>query len=76
MTAIPLLAMFEGVRRQNYESVLVLCGRRHLRPLVEQFQAAGDDVRVYDIYDYEWYRGIPLETVDGVIGYDREDDST
>ena len=65
--------MFERVKGRRHEAVLVLCGRRHLQPLVDQFQAAGDDVRVYDVYDYEWYRGLPLETSDGVRGYDRED---
>ncbi len=66
--------MFERVKSQKHETALVLCGRRHLRPLVDQFQAAGDDVRVYDIYDYQWYRGIPLEAADGVMGHEREDE--
>ncbi|HEX5423447.1 MAG TPA: hypothetical protein VFW94_07855 [Candidatus Acidoferrales bacterium] len=53
---------------------LVICGRRHFRSLEKLFQGSGDTVRVYDIYDHDWYLGLPLEGADGLAGYHRYDD--
>jgi hypothetical protein len=68
--------MFDRIKAANREVTLVLCGRRHLQGLADLFRTAKDDVKTYDIYDYEWYRGIPQEAVDGIVGYEREDDGT
>jgi hypothetical protein len=62
--------MFDRVKHENAAIALILCGRYHLRALVELFEAAGDDVRAYDIQEYGWYRGRPMEAPEGVIGYD------
>jgi hypothetical protein len=66
--------MFVQTKAQGSKTTLVLCGRRHLRGLETLFKAAGDEVKVYDINDYDWHRGRPMESVDGIIGYDREED--
>jgi hypothetical protein len=64
--------MFDQVKAHEAEAILIMCGRRHFRALEKLFTAVGDDVRVYDINDYPWYRGIPQEGDEGVIGYERE----
>lgn len=65
--------MFQQVNAQRARVVLVMCGRRHFRVLGQLFQNSGDDIRLYDINDYEWYRGRPVEGAEGVIDYDKED---
>jgi hypothetical protein len=64
--------MFDQVKTHEAEVILIMCGLRHFRALEKLFTTAGDDVRVYDINDYPWYRGIPQEGEQGVIGYERE----
>ncbi len=64
--------MFEQIKSRDEKTILVMCGRRHLRGLQALFSACGDDVRPYDINDYLWYRGIPKEDTEGVVGYDRD----
>jgi len=64
--------MFDHVKSHGGEVILIMCGRRHFRALEKLFTTAGDDVHVYDINDYPWYRGIPREGEQGVIGYERE----
>ena len=48
-----------------------MCGRRHFRALKRLFEAAGDEVCLYDIKDYAWHRGIQKEGAEGVIGYEK-----
>lgn len=64
--------MFDRVKTHDVRIILIMCGRRHFRALERLFTAAGDDVRAYDINGYPWYRGIPEEGGEGVIGYKRE----
>jgi hypothetical protein len=64
--------MVKQVISHGAQTVLLMCGRRHLAGLRELFKAAQYHVRTYDINDYPWYRGIPMEGADGVIGYRKE----
>lgn len=64
--------MFNRVKVHNAALVLVLCGRYHFRAVAALFEAANDDFRLYDIDDYDWYRGRPIESPEGLIGFDRE----
>jgi hypothetical protein len=53
--------MFERIKAHNSATTLVMCGRRHYRALGNLFESGGDDVRLYDIFDCAWYRGVPQE---------------
>ncbi len=64
--------MFDQLKAHDAGTILIMCGRRHLRPLERLFTTAGDNVKAYDINDYPWYRGTPQEGKEGVIGYERE----
>jgi len=64
--------MFDQVKAIGVDPVLVMCGCRHLVGLDCRFRSAGDGVLSYDIHSFPWYRGIPKEGEDGVIGYERE----
>jgi hypothetical protein len=44
----------------------------HFRELAALFEAAKDDVRLFNINNYDWYRGVPIESPEGLIGFDRE----
>ena len=65
--------MFGRARAHGSRAILIMCGRRHFRALEKLFKDAGDDVRTYDINDYPWYRGRPIEEAEGVTGYDKEE---
>lgn len=65
--------MLERVKACGSKITLVMCGRRHSHGLEQLFSAAGDRVHSYDIYAYDWYRGVPLEGSEGIADYDRED---
>jgi hypothetical protein len=73
--SLPQCALY-SIKAANRTATLVLCGRRHLHGLAELFRAAKDDVSVYDIYDYKWYGGLPIEGAEGIIAHEREDDGT
>jgi len=64
--------MFDQIKARDVGVILIMCGHRHFRALKRLFEAAGDEVCLYDINDYAWYRGIPKEGAEGVIGYERE----
>ncbi|MGA9914569.1 MAG: hypothetical protein WBR17_18785 [Paraburkholderia sp.] len=66
--------MFEQIARVSVPVTLAICGRRHVRGLAQRIEVAAVRALVYDVYEYDWYRGVPQE--DGVnnIGYEREDD--
>jgi len=64
--------MFDQVKAHDAWVTLIMCGHRHFRALKRLVEAAGDEVCPYDINDYGWYRGIPKEGAEGVIGYERE----
>jgi hypothetical protein len=57
---------------RNAQVSLVICGREHLPGLEQLFVAAGVNVFVYDLFRYEWYRGIPLEDGVNIVGYNRD----
>jgi hypothetical protein len=63
---------FGQVKARDAGVILIMCGHRRFRALKRLFEAAGDEVCPYDINDYAWYRGIPKEGTEGVIGYERE----
>jgi hypothetical protein len=66
--------MFERVREKHaHDGALVMVGRRHLPGLAALFTAAGCEVSPYDINDYGWYLGRPMESADGVVGHMREE---
>jgi len=64
--------MFETVKSQKANACLVMCGRRHLHGLATLFAAEGYRVQTYDIFDWAWYLGRPIEEAEGVVGHDRE----
>jgi len=66
--------MFERIAPVGAQVILVICGRRHMRGLEQRFGEAGVITSVYDVYDYNWYRGVPQEDGLNVIGYEREDE--
>lgn len=66
--------MFEQIALVNVPVTLVTCGRRHMRSLAQRFEDAGVRALVYDVYDYDWYRGVPQEDGVNIIGYEREDE--
>jgi len=63
--------MFDQVKAHSAAVVLIMCGLDHFCGLVGLFEAAGDDVFPYEIGNYDWYRGRPIEGTEGVISYDR-----
>jgi len=65
--------MFNRIEEAGAKSVLVMCGRYHTTGLEKIFKDAGDDVQMYDIKNYDWYRGVPIEGPDGIEGYDNDD---
>src|SRR5215831_15555617 len=66
--------MFEQTATRNARVVLVICGRQHSRGLAQLFAGTGAKPSVYDVLDYQWYRGIPKEEMGGgIVGYDRGD---
>ena len=62
--------MFDRIKSQNAVAVLIMCGRYHFMPLAKLFMEADDDVSVYDTNEYKWHRGVPIESDEGVVGYD------
>jgi hypothetical protein len=66
--------MFEQIALINAPVTLVICGRRHTAGLAHQFEDAGVRARVYDVYDYDWYHGVPQEDGVNIVGYEREDE--
>jgi hypothetical protein len=66
--------MFERIVAINATVTLAICGRRHMRGLEQRVIEAGVRASVYDVYDYNWYRGIPQEDGINIIGYEREDE--
>jgi hypothetical protein len=66
--------MFEQIALVNVPVTLAICGRRHMLGLVQRFEAAGVTALVYDVYGYDWYRGVPQEDGVNIIGYEREDE--
>jgi hypothetical protein len=66
--------MFERIATVDARVTLVICGRRHMWGLEQQLTGAGVAVPVHDVYNYEWYRGVPQEDGVNIIGYEREDD--
>ena len=64
--------MFDQMKARDAKVILVMCGHRHFRALKRLFETAGDEAWAYDINDYAWYRGIPKEGPEGVVGYERE----
>ncbi len=65
--------MFERLGAADWHKALVMVGRRHLGGLTNLLEAAGHEVATYDVNDYDWYKGIPQEGADGIVGYFRED---
>lgn len=68
--------MFEQIVSRNARVTLAICGRRHMRGLEQRVQNAAVRAIIYDVYDFGWYHGIPLEDLgdQSVIGYAREDE--
>jgi hypothetical protein len=66
--------MVGQVHRSKAAVILVICGRRHMKRIGTGLAAAGHEVKLVDIIDQGWYRGIPQEGEKGVIGHDREDE--
>lgn len=66
--------MFERIATVDAIVSLVICGRRHMRGLEQQLTGAGVIVSMHDVYNYQWYRGVPQEDGVNVIGYEREDE--
>jgi len=64
--------MFAQTAARNAPVCLVMCGRVHLLGLEQLFVKARVNVFVYDLFRYEWYRGIPLEDAVNIVGYDRD----
>jgi hypothetical protein len=66
--------MFEQVQknRKDANTILVICGSYHVFGLAKLLRNAGDEVETEDTYDAEWYRGIPEESGDDVIGFFKE----
>jgi hypothetical protein len=66
--------MFERIAAVDARVTLVICGRRHMRGLEQRCTGTGVKPSMYDVYNYEWYRGVPQEDGVNVIGYEREDE--
>src|SRR5271156_516028 len=64
--------MLARTTSRNAQVSLVICGREHLPGLERLFVQARVHVFVYDLFRYEWYRGIPLEDGINIVGYDRD----
>jgi hypothetical protein len=64
--------MFETVKSKKMDTSLVMCGRRHLKALATLFAADGYRVLTYDVFDFNWYVGRPIEEAEGVTGHDRD----
>lgn len=45
-----------------------------MRGLAQRIEVAGVRALVYDVYEYDWYRGVPQEDGVNIIAYEREDD--
>jgi hypothetical protein len=43
----------------------------HIEGLHSAFEKAGHTVQTYDVAAYDWFQGRPIESDQGVIGYDR-----
>jgi hypothetical protein len=65
--------MFEQIARVNVPVTLAICGRRHVPGLAQRIEVAGVRALIYDVYEYDWYRGVPQEDGVNIIGYERED---
>lgn len=65
---------FEQIASRNARVTLAICGRRHMRGLEERIRNAGARTFVYDVCNYDWWRGIPLEDGINVIGYEHRGD--
>ena len=61
--------MFNQVQEREQSVVLAVIGRGHIPGLAQLFPASGYEVYQYDVYSREWFRGIPQETADGLVGY-------
>jgi hypothetical protein len=75
-TRAAAIAAFEvymsgAVNNQRAQRSLVLCGRLHIEGLRSAFEKAGHTVQPYDVAAYDWFQGRPIESDQGVIGYDR-----
>jgi hypothetical protein len=57
---------------EDAKGILLLCGRLHLDPLQRGLAERGHEVRPYDVTDYEWFQGRPMEDNGGVVGYCRQ----
>jgi hypothetical protein len=66
--------MFERIGLVDVPVTLAICGRRHMSGLEQRFTDAGVRVVFYDVYEYDWYRGVPQGDGGNVIGYEREDE--
>ena len=60
--------MFDQIKARDVGVILIMCGHRHFGALKQLFEAAGDEVCLYDINHYAWYRG----GAENVTGYERE----
>lgn len=65
--------MFERVKTEKHENILVMVGRRHMEGLRALLTTAGREVKTYDLNDCVWYLGIPKEGAEGIVGYLREE---
>lgn len=66
--------MFDVVQgsRQGVTCILIVCGSYHMKNVVALFESVGDKVLTEDTTQSEWYRGRPIESNIGVIGFDRD----
>jgi hypothetical protein len=65
--------MIERVKAHGAaEVILVLCGRLHIDALRSAFENSGHAVKTYDVADYDWFQGKPIEGDGGVVGYVRQ----
>lgn len=66
--------MFEQIQKNRGDatSVLVICGSDHMERLGKRFHMVRDQVWTEDTYYAPWFKGIPKEDSEGIVGYDEE----
>lgn len=66
--------MFEQIvkNRGDATSILVICGSYHAERLATLLANAGQSACAEDTYYASWYRGRPIETAEGVVGFNKD----
>ena len=68
--------MFGRIAAVNARVTLAICGRRHMHGLEERVRGVGVKTFRYDVCDYDWWHGIPIEDGVNVVGYDQREDES